>query len=247
MERKDAYNFREWVNEVGFLRMIRGAMYAREMSDRDRPKESEDLALADLLDRLGFSGSNEAVARAALEEASLTRPGKQRIARAKEGRVTTLLRERYRLVCTRCQPGAGATAGARVVLLAARPGDCELCGGSENRVAVDRLCAALLQRGLRRLVVVGGSPNAREALAVLVGSRLELRLVDGASRRTRKEAMVDLQWADLVIIWGGTQLDHKVSTLYTSGAGPAGEKVTTVRHRGIATLVAECLSARGYA
>ena len=140
-----------------------------------------------------------------------------------------------------------ANAPGREVLQAARPGDCELCGGSENRIAVDRLCAAMGQRRLGKLVIVGGSPSAREALEKLVGARLQLRLVDGSSRRTRAEAKVDLQWADLVIVWGSTQLDHKVSVLYTdTPAAQGGDKVTTVRHRGIASLVSECLTARGW-
>ncbi|MCS6914925.1 MAG: hypothetical protein RMK29_11305 [Myxococcales bacterium] len=206
------------------------------MAPVSRP--SPDLRLHELLDELGFSGANEARARQELEQAGLTRPGKQRIAAHKRERVQRLLQERFLLVCSRssCQQEARTLLDAgdgRQLLCAERPGDCALCSGSGNRQAVDRMCALLGQHGLQRLVVLGGSPNAREALRALVGDRIELRLIDGTERRTQAEARADLRWADLVVIWGGTELDHKVSSLYSHGAE---RPVLTIARRGIAAL-----------
>src|SRR5262249_57717632 len=66
---------------------------------------------------------------------------------------------------------------------------------------------------------------------------LELRLVDGTERRTVTQARLDLDWADLVLLWGGSELDHRVSTLYT-GAPPAlRRKLVHTSKRGIAALL----------
>ncbi len=205
---------------------------------------SEDLPLTDLIVDHGVRPEDFERVIAALCEGGLTRLGKQRIARSKQQRAKELLRARFTLLCSRCLASA-TPSPHRQVLQAARCENCERCSGSDNRIAVDRLCAAMAQRRMTRLLVVGGSPAVRVALATLVGGRLELRLVDGSERRTGTDARHDLAWADLVLVWGGTQLDHKVSSLYT-GAPTGSEKVTTVRHRGITALVSECLAARGW-
>ncbi len=211
------------------------------------PHSTQEEPLRELLAGLGYGGNNEGVARKALEEARLTRPGRQAIASSKREQVVECLLSRFVLVCQRasCQkelveagPGPGPGDDQRTRLVPERHGDCSFCGGSDNKKAVERLCATLLSRGKRRLVVVGGSPAARQALEGLVGNRLQLRLVDGVARRTRVESRADLLWADLVVVWGGTQLDHKVSTLYTDfNEG----KVVAVHRRGIAALVDELL------
>lgn len=60
---------------------------------------------------------------------------------------------------------------------------------------------------------------------------LELRLVDGTERRTRPEAQRDLDWADLVVIAGSSELAHKVSNLYTRAGDPT--LVVTAPRRGV--------------
>jgi hypothetical protein len=64
------------------------------------------------------------------------------------------------------------------------------------------------------LLVVGGSPTTRRELSEAIGQRVFLRLVDGTERRTKKKAEQDCAWADLVVIWGSTELNHGVSNLY---------------------------------
>lgn len=214
---------------------------AAASTNRTAAQAPADLSVHDLLEEIGFGGPNESKARAALEEAGLTRAGKQRIASRKREDVENTLRGRFALSCQRpgCQKEAQADPG-REVLVAQRPADCEVCGGSDNRLAIDRLCQALSSKSVKRLVIVGGSPSARETLSSLVGARLQLRLVDGVARRTRADAQADLKWADLVVVWGGTMLDHKVSLLYTDGDEG---HVIAVHRRGIAALVTESLVA----
>jgi len=108
-----------------------------------------------------------------------------------------------------------------------------VCGGQQNRAEVDRAIAALAARGMRRLVVVGGSPGTHGELRELVRTRLELRIVSGTDRRTGRDAKADLAWADLVVVWGATELNHQVSKLYTGGKP---RHVVTCPKRGITAL-----------
>src|SRR6185503_8891791 len=123
-------------------------------------------------------------AREALESAGLTRAGKTRMSAAKEDRARGLL-DAHRTACASC-------------------------GGSDNRRAQEALVSACQRAGIRRLVIVGGSPSVREELRDGLSQRLELRLVDGTERRTLGQARLDLEWADLVLLWGGSELDHRV-------------------------------------
>lgn len=58
------------------------------------------------------------------------------------------------------------------------------------------------------------------------------RAIRGA-RRTAREAGGDLLWVELVVVWGSTELAHKVSNLYT---GSGDRRVVTCGRRGVAAL-----------
>lgn len=60
--------------------------------------------------------------------------------------------------------------------------------------------------------MVGGSPAVRQEISERANG-VELRLVDGTQRRTAAEARGDVEWADLIVVCGGSELSHKVSTL----------------------------------
>lgn len=195
--------------------------------------EADTIAKTALFRELGYAGPWEPLDRA-LEEAGLSRRTKQRISRLKVDAVREVLRARFALVCGRgdCAARVGEILAGREPALAVRQADCEVCGGSVNRAGVDRMVAALDRARFRRLCVVGGSPEAHRELTSLVAGRLELRLVGNERRHTLRDAEANLRWADLVIIWGGTQIAHKVTELY-----PAGHpKVLTIHKRGVAEL-----------
>ena len=188
-----------------------------------------------LLASLGFdTPAGLALARTAIEEAGLTRAGKSRIDAAKVDRVTALLSERYYPSCGASECDRAAE-GREVVRTATRNA-CAHCGGSTNERAMRGLERRLKQHGLSRVVVVGGSPRLHEELRALKSDTSEWRLVDGTSKVTSDDALVDLRWAHLVLVWGGTQLDHKVSTLYMR---PPFERRVHVSRRGIAALLDE--------
>ena len=180
-------------------------------------------------------------AREVLEAAGLTRPGKTRMSAEKEERARALLDDQLYRHCSTPACVDAATRSGRAPVLVGQRTACASCGGSDNRRAQEALVTAALRAGVRRLVIVGGSPSVREELRDALSGRLELRLVDGTERRTLAQARLDLEWADLVLLWGGSELDHRVSTLYT-GAPPAlRRKLVHTSKRGIAALLEAAL------
>ena len=199
---------------------------------------SDDLGIEAWLSGLGFDlPEGRAAARGALEAAGLTRPGKARMSTAKEERARAVLDGGFFLHCATPACIAAAANSGRTGVRTGQRGRCAHCGGSDNRRAEAALLAASRKAGVRRLVVVGGSPSVREELRDALGPALDLRLVDGTERRSLAQARQDLEWAELVLLWGGSELDHRVSTLY-SGSPPAlRRKLVHTTKRGIAALL----------
>ncbi len=141
------------------------------------------------------------------------------------------------LVSRRCGDCLTAPVPAKYTVARARdPADCDVCGGSVNRRAANTLRDAFRRRGYRRLVVVGGGPGTADELRCLLGAEIDLRLVDGEAHRDGSQAEADLASADVVAIWGGTILAHKVSRLYTDRRSRWGRKIVMVNRRGAAAL-----------
>ena len=191
-----------------------------------------DVSIDAFLAGLGLNGADAARARAALEDAGLTNPRKQRISAAKLERAREALGERLQLLCAACAPVATPDHRPQVRV---EPAACERCGGSNNARAVRDLVEAFARAGARRALFVGGSPSFRQELGRLVGDALELRLVDGTGRVTKADAQRDIAWADVVVVLGATELAHKVSTLYTRDPDARRKLVVTSR-RGIEAI-----------
>jgi hypothetical protein len=190
-----------------------------------------DIAIEEALAGLGLTGEQAADARAELERAGLTNPRKRRISVAKLEDVRAAIDARFARLCDACAARGPADARER---LRVPPASCVRCGGSNNDRALAGLVAACRGGGVERIVFVGGSPSFRRELQGLHPPP-ELRLVDGTARRTAAEAAKDLAWADLVVVCGGTELAHKVSTLYTR----KGDRVLTTARRGIEAIADE--------
>lgn len=203
---------------------------------------SADIAKADLLLALGYASRHEEML-AAIAEAGLSQLRKGRISEAKRDGVTRLLEQRFVRVCPRGDCQAAARADDRAAALATSPDRCQICGGSPVGRAIEEMREACAAAGWTRLCIVGGSPASREQLREGVGPPLELRLVEGLLSRTRAQAREDIAWADHVVVWGATQLAHKVSLLYSRDP-----KATTVTRRGVRELcqhVVEAARRRG--
>lgn len=154
--------------------------------------------------------------------------------------VAAALRGRWQahvaLVCERaeCQPE-----GARAVVLRVEPERCEVCGGSDIKVAFALLLRASRVAGVTRLVIVGGSPPYHTQLKELSrGTDLKLDLVSGRSKLGKRRARTE---AERVVIWGATILDHGTSAAYEH----LGDRLIRVPHRGISRMLREVAAALG--
>ncbi|WP_224245924.1 hypothetical protein [Hyalangium gracile] len=152
------------------------------------------------------------------------------------------LAERFFRVCSAAACAQVAGASGREPLLVEPRTYCESCGGSNNRRAVTDFLEACQRKGVRRVVIVGGSPAVREELEDQLAGHVELRMVDGTERHTGEKARHNLEWADLVLVWGATELHHKVSAHYTGGPPATSRKVIHVTRRGVAALLAEAIT-----
>jgi hypothetical protein len=199
---------------------------------------SHDVDIDAWLSSEGFDlPAGRTLAREALETAGLTRAGKTRMSAVKEDRARSLLDAQLYRHCSTPACVAAAARSGRTPVLTAHRNACASCGGSDNRRAEEALVSACQRAGIRRVAIVGGSPSVREELRDALSARLELRLVDGTERRTLAQARLDLDWADLVLLWGGSELDHRVSTLYTGAPSALRRKLVHTSKRGIAALL----------
>ncbi|MBA2384257.1 MAG: hypothetical protein H0V68_06290 [Actinobacteria bacterium] len=189
-----------------------------------------DVSISDFLASLGLTGADAERARAVLEAAAITNPRKQRLAERKLEGARAAIDARFARFCASC--ASRTDAGGRQVVIVA-PADCARCGGSRMDRALTEMVEACDAAGLRRIVVVGGSPDVRRELGSVEGGP-ELRLVDGTRRRTGAEAQRDCAWADLVVIAGASELGHKVSNLYKSDTCAA--PVITAGRRGVEAI-----------
>lgn len=193
---------------------------------------SADVEIDGLLSDWGVPANERVAARAVLEQAGLTRPGKQRLSVEKSEKAKGALHEAWALHCASPECTSAAQRSGKRQVLASQKQHCGHCHGSENARAADDLVRA----GVHRLVVVGGTPATREELERLLGERIELRLVDGTHHRAPDRARADLDWADRVLLWGATELHHKVSKQYADVSATK-HKVVHIPRRGIAQLL----------
>lgn len=148
-----------------------------------------------------------------------------------DGALARGLRERLVLLGPEQSPAPG------MVAVSVPPERCEL-GESGLSTRFSELVEAAELAGVAQMALVGGSVAYRKTLRHLAQEHpLKLRLVSGTGRRQKRQAEADLRTCQVVVLWGGTELDHAVSELYR------GEQVWTVAHRGMSGMLAE-LAAR---
>ena len=187
-----------------------------------------DMALSEVLSARGFVGKSEKLALDLLYQAGLTRPGKVRIAAVKVAALDEALGAAFVRHCRKpaCQPSSSDT---RHPVRVSAP-QCEFCGGSDNRRAVEEMVAAMKAAGWRKLLVVGGSPGTRGDLEMLCRGRIGLRFVTEDTAPDRRTVGRMLGWSDVTAIWTSTEISHKAT------AALRGPKVFRVPRRGVAAL-----------
>ena len=202
---------------------------------------SDNVPIPEFLSSLGLQDREvQLEARARLEAAGLTNPRKSRIALWKATPAREVLEQHLAVLCSECISDGRPARGRTVIPAFQRP-DCWHCRGSAHGLVVNDAVKALKASGLSRVVVVGGSPNARAELERYFGGHLELRTVDGLARVPARVARGHIGWADVVCIWSTTQLHHSVSDAYHSAP-----RVCVAARRGVGAVAEALLNhARG--
>jgi len=196
---------------------------------------TSDIAIADLLRDEGFRApESQAAARGVLEEAGLTRPGKQRISAEKLNRARDAIGLAIARSCGSADCEAVLVDDGRSVVRVEKPA-CEVCSGSNNRRGVRRMIEACRAAGVHRVLVVGGRPPLWTELE-REAPTLAFKFVDGTSNLpNQNDAFQHCAWADLLVIWAPSPLPHKVSGLYRPEMCAVEHRVT-VHRRGIEAL-----------
>ena len=205
---------------------------------------SEVVKIAAVLTRLGFRHEmSQAAARKEMESAvpPLTRAGKQNIHSTKVPCVRELLAGRRRR-CAWCVDEPGVPDDA----IRVAPTDCDVCRGSGQACRIARSARAAKAAGLRRIVLVGGSPASdREVETMLTRADLQVRIVSAGSPVNARRAREAEYWADIVLLRCPTEIQHSTTNLFQGS-----RKVTRVVTRGldgVATALHQAALERGSA
>ena len=207
----------------------------------------KDLPISQLLKELGVAdGESQRLARASLAEwGVITRPDRQRIAAYKRDDALAALEASFRWHCSngdcrmqarRAPPPAGLPPSAPQEdlppLLVERPA-CSVCQGSQDASALRRMAGALQAAGLSKVLVVGGSENKRHEILRKSPPGVEWRLLDGTTAKPDRLFRAHRDWAEIIVLWGSTELDHRVSDHFPAKGD---DRVITAARRGITAL-----------
>lgn len=203
-----------------------------------------DIAIDTMLAGFGIAHSEFDQARAALFEWGVIqrRPDRVNIAGSKCGPAREVLELLFLWHCNNgeCRQTARDDiddAGDNgLALLLVQQSACEICGGSPSARSLERMAAALDAAGRSRILVVGGTERKEREIRQKSPVSIEWRFVDGKVARDDRYYQPDRDWAQIIVIWQSTPLDHRVSAHFD---GKGDERVITVRRRGVAALAGE--------
>lgn len=194
------------------------------------------IPIATLLAELGFvTPAAQRAARAHIEAAGLTNPSKTNVQRSKRAAIEDAVRARVARSCG-APPCERALATTGRAVIEAEPAFCEVCRGSEGERALLQMADAMVAARRTRLLILGGSPASRTQIReTLRGRPVEVEFVEGDRPTGDKRARELSAGADIIVIWGGTILDHKVSQPFASLGEFSGKRIT-VAQRGAGSL-----------
>ena len=125
---------------------------------------------------------------------------------------------------------------ANTVVVYVKKDRCEISGGSDVQASFHGFVQACLDQEVRKITIVGGSPAYRKQLKLLAAGHEDaptLNLVSGTRRREKRRAEADMRGSEAVVLWGGSELDHSVTSVYSGGSA----RLLRVAHRGIARML----------
>lgn len=213
------------------------------MARRTRPAAGPPLpdviSIDALLEECGLDTLEaKTTGRRLLEAAGLTSSRKQNLSIEKRDAAAAIIEEQLRPVCGSCAKSGDfdATDGRQSVEVAGPT--CEVCGGRSTTRALLQIELALPPKGLKKLLIVGGSPPIHDELRRgLADSGIDLSIVDGHSVQGANRATALAEWADVIVIWGSSILKHKTSASFQKTEYR--RKTVTLRRRGIEALSQE--------
>lgn len=182
---------------------------------------------------IGASASQKA-AQATLVEARIisSRPNRTNIAAAKIDRALEVLEEVFSWHCGSSACRAKSKEAGRRTLLVERT-RCMICGGSNDRHALQEMASSAAASNMSKILVVGGTSTKHREIREKSPSGVEWRFVDGKKPKDARYFRPDRKWAEIIVIWGSTELDHKVSGHFD---GKGDSRVITVSRRSIGAL-----------
>lgn len=193
-----------------------------------------------MLCRLGVREPQEQTkAISKLQELSVisSRPNRTGIASDKEGRVRESLQAAFIWHCRRGDCQREAKASGKLPLLV----DAAACHAPVHSPRNQRLAdiALIMQsRSMSNILIVGGTEKYQRELLSISPNGLSWRFIDGKRVRDARYYRSDKAWADLILIWASTPLDHKVSQHFQACNDP---RVVTVPGRGIEAMLQDVL------
>jgi hypothetical protein len=125
---------------------------------------------------------------------------------------------------------------ANTVVVYVKKDRCEISGGSDVQANFHGFVQACLDQEVTKITIVGGSPAYRKQLKLLAQGHDDaptLNLVSGTRRREKRRAEADMRGSEAVVLWGGSELDHSVTSVYSGRS----TRLIRVAHRGIARML----------
>lgn len=197
-----------------------------------------DISIAKMLKDFGIAAPGaQRSARQALAEAGIIsrRPNRTNIASEKVDRAREVLEGTFLWHCGNGDCRRRAEGAPRLLVDQAH---CTICGGSKDRSALEGMVSALAAANLTKVLVVGGSEAKGREILQKSPSGVDWRFVDGTKSKDDRYFRPARRWADIIVIWGSTVLDHKVSSHFE---GKGDDRVITVNRRSIGALADEVI------
>ncbi len=191
-----------------------------------------DVSIEKMLKDFGIATRDaQMAARDALVSAKIiSRPNRTNIASEKRQRALQALQDAFVWHCRNGDCRTKATGNPAILVEQA---NCMICGGSTDRSSLMVMVSRLAEADVRRILVVGGTEAKRREIREKSPPGVEWRFVDGSKARDNRYFRADRQWAEIIVIWGGTILDHKVSSHFDAKGDP---RVITASRRSIGGL-----------
>lgn len=195
-----------------------------------------DISIGRMLKDFGITapGAQEA-ARDALAAAGIisSRPNRTNIAAQKSDGARRALLAAFTWHCGNGDCRREADAAPRLLV---EKSSCMICGGSNDRRALEKMASTMVAAGMSRVLVVGGTDAKCREILKKSPCEVQWRFVDGKKSRDDRYFRHNREWAEVIIIWGSTVLDHRVSAHFDRKGD---HRVITVTRRSIGALAHE--------